>query len=123
MLNKLKSTHLQRGQKAEDQAYQYLLDNGLLPKCRNYRCKLGEIDLIMCHSNTLVMIEVRYRSSNKFGSAVESITPKKQSRIITAAKYYLVCNNINNQAIRFDVIAISGNNHLNWIQNAFQASF
>ena len=123
MLNKLKSLHLQRGQQAEQQAYQYLVDRGFILLCRNYRTRQGEVDLIMHDDNTLVMIEVRYRKSNKYGSAVESITKKKQSRIISAAKHYLVTNNINDQAVRFDVIAISGNNNLNWIPNAFQTTF
>jgi putative endonuclease len=122
MLNKHKPIHLQRGEQAEEQAYQFLLQKGLQPVCRNYRCKPGEIDIIMRDKNALVMIEVRYRNNDKFGSAVESITAKKQSRIIAAATHYLMAKNINTQAVRFDVVAISGNNKLNWIPNAFQTS-
>jgi putative endonuclease len=122
-LSKPKPPHLQRGEKAEERAYQYLLQKGLQLVSRNYCCKLGEIDLMMHDGDTLVMVEVRYRKNDRFGSAVESITQKKQSRIIAAAKYYLVCNNLNNLAVRFDVVAISGNNHLNWIKNAFQTSY
>jgi len=113
-----KPIHLQRGANAEHLAYQFLLAKGLKPVTRNFRCKLGEIDLIMEQGNTLVIVEVRYRKHTKFGSAEESITRKKQSRIIAATQYYLAGSR-RNQAVRFDVIAITGNNPPNWIQNAF----
>ena len=68
---------------------------------------------------TLVFIEVRYRKTDKFGSALESITARKQSRIIAATQCYLAANRTN-QPVRFDVVAISGDNSINWIRNAFQ---
>lgn len=120
MFNKPKTPHLRRGEKAEEQAHQFLINQGLKPVCQNYRCKLGELDLIMEDGNTLVIVEVRYRKSDKFGSAVESVTQRKQSRIIAAANFYLMVNNID-QPVRFDVIGISNNQTLNWIHNAFQA--
>ncbi len=115
-----KAPHLLTGDKAEQQAYRFLVKQGLKTVDRNYRCKAGEIDLIMRDGNILVFVEVRYRKSNKYGSALESITTAKQSRIIAAASLYLAANG-NNQPVRFDVIAISGNGTLNWIENAFQA--
>jgi putative endonuclease len=118
-LKKQKPQHLELGEKAEDRAHQFLVDKGLKTVCRNYRCKVGEIDLIMQDGDSLVMVEVRYRKSDTYGSAVESITRKKQKRIIAAAGLYLVVNNID-KPVRFDVIAISGNQSLNWITNAFQ---
>ena len=123
MSNDKTPAHLVKGKKAEEQAHQYLLNRGLKPICRNYRCKVGEIDLIMQDGKTLVMGEVRFRNRNKFCSALESITAIKQSRIIAAANCYLVAKRITTQAVRFDVVAISGNNQLDWIQNAFQTSF
>ena len=120
MFNKTKTPHLKQGEKAEDQAQQFLINQGLQPVCRNFSCKLGEIDLIMEDGNTLVIIEVRYRKSDKFGSALESVTRRKQSRIIASANYYLMLNNID-QPVRFDVIGITNNQTLNWVPNAFQA--
>lgn len=120
MLSKLKTkaAHLIRGENAEDQALQYLINYGLKPVCRNFRCKQGELDLIMSDNDTLVVIEVRFRKSDKYGSAAESITKSKQSRIIAATQNYISTNKIS-CAIRFDVVAISGKRELDWIKNAF----
>ncbi len=119
MLKKIRALHLKRGDNAEQQALDFLLKQGLQLICKNYRCKTGELDLVMSDQQTLVIVEVRFRQSDKFGSALESITPKKQSRIIAATKHYIMSNSTNSQ-IRFDVIAISGNQKINWIRNAFQ---
>lgn len=120
MLNKIKAkaTHLIRGENAEEQAYRFLLAKGFEPVRRNFRCKQGELDLIMLDKQTLVIIEVRFRKSDKYGSALESVTQKKQSRIIAATHHYLSANKTD-RPIRFDVIAISGNGTIDWIQNAF----
>ena len=115
---KAKAAHLLRGESAEEHAHNFLIKQGLKPVCRNFRCKQGELDLIMTDQQTLVIIEVRFRKTDKYGSAVESITPKKQSRIIAATYVYLSsCK--TDCPIRFDVIAISGNDHINWIKDAF----
>jgi len=119
MLNKIRAIHLTRGDDAERQALNFLLKQGLQLVCKNYRCRTGELDLIMNDQQTLVIIEVRFRQSNKFGGALESITFQKQSRIIAATKHYIMNKKINS-AIRFDVIAMSGDQPINWIKNAFQ---
>jgi len=120
LLNKLKAkaAHLIRGESTEDEAYNFLTAKGLKPVCRNYRCRQGELDLIMLDNQTLVIIEVRFRKTDKFGSAVESVTPKKQSRIISATQSYLSTHKTDGP-IRFDVIAFSGNGQIDWIKNAF----
>jgi len=118
-----KPQHLIQGENAEENALQFLLKQGLSAVCRNYRCKQGEIDLIMWHGTALVIVEVRYRKNAKYGSALETVTVKKQSRIIAATCHYLKANKLTNQAIRFDVVAITGDDNLSWVQNAFQASF
>jgi len=119
MFNKLLPDHLIKGQAAEQQAYDYLLTQGLKPICRNFSCKFGELDLIMNHQETLVIIEVRFRKNAYFGGALASITPKKQAKIIKTTQYYLLTHKVNTP-IRFDVIAISPQEGLNWVQNAFQ---
>ena len=119
MLNKLKPSHLIRGEKSEQIACQYLIGQGLQTIDKNFRCKYGELDLIMRENKTLVIVEVRFRKSNTYGGALESITQKKQSRIIAATEYYLLINKINNP-IRFDVVAMSNDTDINWIKNAFQ---
>ena len=74
-----KAAHLLRGESAEQQAYQFLLKKGLKLVTRNFRCKQGELDLIMTDEQTLVIIEVRFRQTDKYGSAAESVTRAKQS--------------------------------------------
>jgi putative endonuclease len=115
---KAKAAHLLRGESAEEQAHRFLINKGLKPVFRNYRCKQGELDLIMTDQQTLVIIEVRYRKSDQYGSALESVTRTKQSRIIAATHSYLSSQKTD-RPIRFDVVAISGNGKIEWIQNAF----
>ena len=119
MFKKIKPSHLIRGEKSELLACQYLVNQGLQTIDKNFRCKVGELDLIMRDNHTLVIVEVRFRKSNKFGGALESITKKKQSRIIAATEYYLLINRLNT-LIRFDVISMSDETDINWIKNAFQ---
>jgi putative endonuclease len=120
MLDKRKAKHLQVGDNAEQRALQYLQQQGLQWLCSNFRCKYGELDLVMKDGASLVIIEVRYRKSEQFGGALESITAQKQAKIITATQHYLAANNLYHLPIRFDVVAVSGDNRLNWIKNAFQ---
>lgn len=115
---KSKAIHLVRGELAEKQALVYLLSQGLTLVSKNYRCKHGELDLIMKDNNTLVIVEVRFRKTNKYGSALETITSAKQSRIINTTHIYL-SELGENQSIRFDVVAISGDGTIEWIKNAF----
>jgi putative endonuclease len=115
---KAKAAHLLRGESAEEQAHNFLVDKGLKPVSRNFRCKQGELDLIMTDQQTLVIVEVRFRKTDKYGSAAESITRAKQSRIIAATHVYLASQKTD-CPIRFDVVAISGNGNIDWIQNAF----
>jgi len=113
------------GREAEDLAYQFLLKQGLKPVLRNFRCKQGEIDLIMQDKNVLIFVEVRYRKSSHFGSSAESVTRTKQAKLIRAASYYLQQNSkMAKYPARFDVIAISpinGQDMIDWIPDAFDA--
>ena len=113
---KTKAAHLVRGESAEQQACHYLQKQGLTLIERNFRCKQGELDLIMQDKQTLVIIEVRYRKTQQ--SALESITRAKQSRIIAATQIYL-SQHKTNTAIRFDVLTLSEDGQCNWIKNAF----
>lgn len=110
-----------KGEAAEQAALKYLQQQGLRLITRNYRCRQGEIDLIMADGNQLAFIEVRYRKNSLFGSAAESVTTAKQRRIIAAASHYLTSSG-KNMNCRFDVVALSGDQggKFEWIQNAFQ---
>ena len=107
------------GDAAEDAALAYLKKQGLTLVCRNYRCKTGEIDLILNHAETLVFVEVRMRKSDAFGSAVETVTKSKQKKVVSAAQTYLLEKGHSaNMPLRFDVVGIDGH-EMSWIQAAF----
>jgi putative endonuclease len=117
---------LRKGLRFEDLARRYLGARGLCLQESNYRCRFGEIDLIMRDAETLCFIEVRFRRSLDFGGASASITRAKQRRIIKAALFYLSTRRQSmNQALRFDALLIQqqadGKQDFNWIQNAFYA--
>jgi putative endonuclease len=105
-----------KGQAGEDAALNYLEREGLALVTRNFRCKGGEIDLVMQENGTLVFIEVRKRADARHGGAAASVTAAKQRRLITAAHIYLQRYKMP-PACRFDVVAIDGD-ALNWIKNA-----
>ncbi|GAB3541233.1 YraN family protein [Noviherbaspirillum agri] len=107
------------GDAAEDRALQYLQQQGLKLVERNFRCKGGEIDLIMRDRDTLVFVEVRKRASGRYGGAAASVTASKQARLVIAAQTYL--QRLRDQpACRFDVVAIE-NGSLEWLKNAIDA--
>lgn len=115
---------LTRGKDAEDRACQYLQSRGLQLLQRNYRSRRGEIDLILQDKDSLVFVEVRYRSHSRFGSAVESVDRRKQSRLIACAQHYMLTHADNcQQPCRFDVVSIMGPGAaVEWIPNAFSAT-
>jgi putative endonuclease len=108
-----------RGEPAEDLAVAYLEREGLKILERNYRCKMGEIDLIAKSGATTVFVEVRARTSEAFGGAAESITPAKLRRVIRAARHYLVSHG-GDRPCRFDVVLVRGaERRIEWIPGAF----
>jgi putative endonuclease len=108
----------------EHQAKIYLQRQKLKFITQNYRCRFGEIDLIMQEKNYLVFVEVRYRCTTNYGSSSESLTLSKQQRIIKTAWHYLRTNHLlNKKVFRFDIVALSGElNQLSiqWLKNAFE---
>jgi putative endonuclease len=113
--------HNAQGSAAEELAMRHLQGKGLRLKERNFRTRVGEIDLIMQQAQTLVFVEVRFRQSSNYGSPAETVTPHKQQRLIRAAMHYLQRQGLD-QPCRFDIVAISGSRQqtIEWIQNAFQ---
>lgn len=107
------------GQIGEDQALAYLQQQGLQLLERNFRCKGGEIDLIMQDGKNLVFVEVRMRSEQKFGGAAASIGSVKQKRLIIAAQIYLQRYKMP-PPCRFDVIAFD-DKKMTWLKNAIEA--
>lgn len=107
------------GDAAEDRALHYLQQYGLTLMQRNFRCKGGEIDLIMQESGALVFVEVRMRADTRHGGAAASVTARKQARLIIAAQVFLQRYRMP-PACRFDVIAIDGS-AIEWLKNAIEA--
>ncbi len=133
-----KPAHLLTGEKSELRAEQFLRQQGLTLVTRNYRCKLGEIDLIMRDGEHLVFVEVRFRKHRHYGSASETVGYHKQRKLIRTAQYYLLMHPNLDVPCRFDVVALHGINTsentelavdagnerqkpIEWITNAFTA--
>lgn len=107
------------GAAKEELARRYLETRGLRLVARNFRCRRGEIDLIMRDGDCLAFVEVRYRRSERFGTPAESVDPAKQRRILETARHYLQ-RHPTSLACRFDVLAITGIGCIEWLQDAFQ---
>lgn len=107
------------GRDAESRAAAFLQAQGLKLQARNWRCRFGEIDLVMQDGPTLVFVEVRLRSRSDFGGAPASVTPTKQRRLLAAARQYLATLRTL-PPCRFDVVALSGSGAPEWIRNAFE---
>lgn len=108
------------GYAAEQRALDYLTAQGLRPVARNFRVRLGEIDLVLADGDELVFVEVRQRSAATFGGAAASVTRVKQQRVRRAAQAFLAarCTGRAWPPMRFDVVAIEGL-RIHWIRAAF----
>jgi putative endonuclease len=109
------------GARAEDLCAEHLRRAGLRVLARNWRCRHGEIDLVAEEGSTLVFAEVRYRRPGSHGGAAESVTAAKQSRLLAAARLYLMRR--PDVDCRFDVLLLDGleAGRIEWIRNAFSA--
>ncbi len=94
------------GDRGEDLAAAFLKKQGYKVLERNYRTPLGEIDLIARHQGTLVFIEVKTRSGDRFGSGRDAVHHGKQARLRRTADYYLKQKRLGQAAVRFDVVGI-----------------
>ncbi len=110
-----------KGQQFEQMAAEYLRRQGLSLIDKNFLARGGELDLIMKECSTIVFVEVKYRNSQNYGHAAESVTRQKQHRLIKAANWWMLKQGLNADAtdFRFDVVAIHSNgSHIEWIKNA-----
>ncbi len=110
-----------RGIRAEQAACDFLCQQGLKLRERNYHCRRGELDLVMQHGPTLVFVEVRQRAARGLVNAAESVTRSKQKRLLAAARHYLMSHPALAEApMRFDLIACDGED-LVWQQDVLQS--
>ncbi len=113
------------GKKAEDLAARHLKRQGYKLITRNYRTKIGEIDIIAREGGTLVFIEVKARQSTRYGSPKAAVTPRKQHQIAKVALWYLKETDQLRAKARFDVVAVSrkdGEATIEIVRNAFELS-
>ncbi len=110
----------QTGKAYEELAVAYLRDKGYFIIEKNFQVRQAEIDIVARDGNTIVFVEVKYRSSSGSGHPLEAVTPAKQRRICKAALFYMNLKKISpdNTSIRFDVIGIL-NKEITHIENAF----
>jgi putative endonuclease len=114
------------GRRGEDAALAHLESAGLRLLERNYRCRAGEIDLVMQDGPTLVLVEVRLRSSADYGGAAASVGRAKQRRFTLAAKHLMLTRpEYRRLPARFDVVALDRNAAadeltIRWIRDAFR---
>ena len=123
------------GEQSETIARNYLERQGLSYVTGNFHCRRGEIDLVMKDQCQLIFVEVRYRSRGDYGTAADTITYKKQRKIIMAAQYYLHKHQLTEKvSCRFDIVAVkvlttpyntgasdNKDRGIEWLKDAFRA--
>ena len=113
---------IDEGAQAETLAARFLAERGLAIVTRNFRTRMGEIDIVARDRETLVFVEVRKRRSAAYGGAIASITDAKRVRLIAAAKAYLAMIG-EEPPCRFDAVLIDGalSRRVEWQRDIFDA--
>lgn len=113
------------GQWGEEQVAEKLLRDGWTIAARNFRCRMGELDIVAERGPFLAFVEVKLRKDDRFGSACEAVTASKQRKLRAAAQYYLICHPTKLQP-RFDVAEVyaplgarTAEPDIYYIENAF----
>lgn len=112
------------GQYYENLACEYLSENGAKIVCRNFRSKKGEIDIIARDGKYLTFVEVKYRTSARFGEPEAAVDSRKQKTICRVSDFYKIRFGISEECpVRYDVVAIKVDEtsaiHIRWHKNAF----
>ncbi len=103
---------------------QWLAGRGLEVIARNWRCRFGEIDLILQDGETVVFAEVRLRANPRFGGAAASIDARKQAKLVASARLFLASRPaLRKRPCRFDAVLLvdADGGKVDWIRNAFDA--
>jgi len=115
------TTRAELGRRAERAAERFLNKRGLRTIVRNYRTRVGEIDLVMADEGETVFVEVRYRTRTDFGDGAATVDYNKQKRLVRAARHYLH-RHADDVPCRFDVVSVTRTHYrlrLEWIRSAF----
>lgn len=114
----MKQNNRKIGAQYESVAAYYLEQSGYEIVERNYRCRIGEIDLIARDGEYLVFCEVKFRKSQGKGNPLEAVGRKKQNTLIKCAQWYLIEHDLQDIPCRFDVIGIT-KQQIYLLKNAF----
>lgn len=110
------------GSSYEEMAVQYLQRQGLKILDRNFRCRLGEVDIIAKDQTYFVFVEVKYRKDSMNGNPADAVNYRKQQKICKVADFYRISHRLSaDTPVRFDVVAILGD-EIMWHKNAFYYS-
>lgn len=108
------------GAAAEDRALLFLQAQGLTLVARNWRCKAGELDLVLRDAGTLVVAEVRSRARSDYGSAAETVDWRKRAKLVRATRLLLARRpELAEAPLRFDLVTLDGDGNIEWLREAF----
>ncbi|MBE5925242.1 MAG: YraN family protein [Lachnospiraceae bacterium] len=111
------------GAAMEQRMREYLEEHGFNIIAMNYRCKLGEVDIIAKDEEYLCFVEVKYRKDESLGFPEEAVDIRKQKTICNVARHYMYCHRLNEfTPVRFDVAAILGE-EIRYRKNAFMWAY
>lgn len=113
---------ISKGKRGEDLAAAFLIKEGYKILERNFRCPLGEIDIVALDNGILAFVEVKTRSSNYFGLPEEAVNSRKRHQMAKTAQFYISSKRLFNNLARFDVVAVTiidGKEEVRVIRNAF----
>ncbi len=116
-------SHLLTGSEGEEVAVRFLIKQGYKIITRNFRTRLGEVDIVAREEKTLVFVEVKTRTGKQFGSPLFAVDQRKQAKITRVALLYLSNKKLNACPCRFDVVAIQkhfGSYQVRLVRNAFE---
>jgi putative endonuclease len=122
----LTQKRLQFGREGESAALTFIKKKGYRILEKNFRSKVGEIDIIAEQDGVIVFIEVKARTNHEFGHPLNALTPAKQRKIIQTAQSFLARKRLSEKPMRFDVVALTSKseNDDSWeielLENAFQ---
>ena len=102
-------TNIERGRWGEDVAAAWYQRRGYVVVARNWRCRAGEIDLVVQRGRLVVVSEVKARRTDAFGPAASAVGHVKQQRLRRLAAEWLASSGVHGVEVRFDVVAITGN--------------
>ena len=116
----MKITKKEFGNAGERAVSKFLVELGLEVLCENYRTPYGEVDIIALDKDTIVFVEVKARTSNRYGLGREAVNANKQSRYRNCAMHYVQTNCYTDKPLRFDVVEVNGiQKDIVHIKNAF----